>query len=153
MGPSCIGYDIFNSESWIGLTDTHISDLQNFQDKFIRKLLRLAPSTLKAILHWNSGMKVIKWRIAEMKLHFFRKIMLKEESNITRKALMNETSMGLKKLSHACKQLTEMMRIPDIMANLVKIGEIKQAVTRHRNQEMTDEIQSSAMLVGRNNKC
>ena len=25
---------LFNSESWIGLTDTHISDLQNFQDKF-----------------------------------------------------------------------------------------------------------------------
>ena len=35
---------VFNSESWIGLTDTHISDLQNFQDKFVRKLLRLPPS-------------------------------------------------------------------------------------------------------------
>jgi len=41
---------LFNSESWIGLTNTHISDLQNFQDKFVRKLLRLPPSTPKATL-------------------------------------------------------------------------------------------------------
>ena len=52
---------LFNSESWIGLTDTHISDLQNFQDKFVRKLLRLPPYTRKAILHWDSGMKLMKY--------------------------------------------------------------------------------------------
>ena len=89
---------LFNSESWIGLTDTHISDLHNFQDKFVRKLLRLPPSTPKAILHWDSGLKLMKWRIAEKKLLFFRKIMLKEDSNITRRALMNEMFMGLKGL-------------------------------------------------------
>jgi len=54
--------------------------------------------------------------------------MLKEESNITRKALLNETFMGLKGLRHKCKELTKMMGIPDIMINLVSIGEIKQAV-------------------------
>ena len=83
----------------------------------------------------------MKMRIAEKKQLFFRKIMLKEESNITRKALMNETFMGLKGLSHECRQLTEMMGVPDIMTNLVSIGEIKQAVARHSNQEMTDDIQ------------
>ena len=90
---------LFNSESWIGITNTHISDLQNFQDKFVRKLLRLPPSTPKAILHWDSGMKLMKWRIAEKKLLFVRKIMLKEDSNIAmllssfRKVLLNETFM------------------------------------------------------------
>ena len=59
---------------------------------------------------------------------------------------MNETFMGLNGLSHECRQLTEMMGIPDIMANLVSIGEIKQAVARHSNQEMTDEIQSSTKV-------
>ena len=115
---------LFNSESWIGIRDTHISDLQNFQYKFVKKLLRLPPSTPKAILHWDSGMKLMKWRIAEKKLLFFMKIMLKEESNITRKALLNETFMGLKGLSHECRELTEMMGIPDIMTNLVSIGDV-----------------------------
>ena len=62
----------------------------------------------------------MKWRIAEKKLLFFRKIMLKEDSNITRRALMN---MGLKGLSYECRELTEMMGIPDIMNNLIIIGE------------------------------
>ena len=82
----------------------------------------------------------MKWRIAEKKPLFFRKIMLKEESNITWRALMNETFMGLKGLSHECRELTG---IPDIMTNMVSIGEIKQAIARHRNQEMIAEIQSS----------
>ena len=68
---------LFNSESWIGLTETHISDPQNFQDKFVRKLLRLPPSTPKAILHWDSGLQLIKRRIAE------KKLLMREESNIT----------------------------------------------------------------------
>ena len=42
---------LFNSESWIGITITHISDLMVFQDKFVRKLLRLPPSTPKAIYY------------------------------------------------------------------------------------------------------
>ena len=102
--------------------DTHISDLQNFQDKFVRKLLRLPPSTPKAIIHWDSGLKLMKWRIAEMKLLFFRKIMLKDDSNITRRALMNETFMGLKGLSYECRQLTEMVGIQDIICQTQQPG-------------------------------
>ena len=86
---------LFNSESWIGLTDTHISDLPNFQDKFVRKLLRLPPSTPKAIIHWDSRLKLMKWRIAERKLLFLRKIMLKDDSNITRRALHRVESTEL----------------------------------------------------------
>ena len=119
---------LFKNESWIGITDSHISDLQNFQDKFVRKLFRLPPSTPKAIIHWDSGLKLMKWRIAEKKLLFFRKIMMRDESNITRRALMNETFMELKGLSYECRQLTEMVGLPDIMAITVRKGEIKQAI-------------------------
>ena len=44
---------LFNSESWIGITDTYISDLQNFQDKFVQKTSK--SSTPKAILHWTQA--------------------------------------------------------------------------------------------------
>ena len=54
---------LHNCESWIGLNETHISGLQDFQDKFIRKLLKLPPSTPKAILYWDSGLKIMNWRI------------------------------------------------------------------------------------------
>ena len=51
---------LFNSESWIGLNNTHLTDLQNFQDKFLRKLMRLPLTTPNAILHWNGTMESMK---------------------------------------------------------------------------------------------
>ena len=39
-----------------------------------------------------------------------------------------------------------MVGIPDLMANTVSIGEIKQAIARHFNQEMIAEIQSSTKV-------
>ena len=37
---------LHNCESWIGINDKHLKVFQDFQDKFVRKLLRLAKSTL-----------------------------------------------------------------------------------------------------------
>ena len=46
----------------------------------------------------NNILYKIKWRIAEKKLLFLSKTMKREDSNITKKALLNETFMGLKGL-------------------------------------------------------
>ena len=40
---------LHNCESWIGIHQIHSSGLQEFQDKFIRKLLRLPQTKPKAI--------------------------------------------------------------------------------------------------------
>ena len=69
--------------------------------------------------------------------------MMRNESNITRRALMNETFMELKGLSYKCRQMTEMVGIPDIMANTVSKGDIKQAIALYSNQEMKTEVQNS----------
>ena len=104
---------------------------------------RIIPNSPKAIIHWDSGRKLMKWRIAEKKLLFVRKLMMKDVTNIARKAILNETFMGLKGLAHECRELTEMMGIPDILSNLVSIGEIKQAIAIFSKQEMTEEIKAS----------
>ena len=88
----------------------------------------------------------MKWRIAEKKLLFVRKIMMKDDTNIARKALLNETFIGLKGLAHECRELTEMMGNPDILPNLVSIGEIKQAIAIFSKQEMTEEIKASVKV-------
>ena len=51
--------------------------------------------------------------------------MIKENTNIARKVLLNETFMGLKGLAHECREMTEKMGILDILSNLASIGEIK----------------------------
>ena len=67
---------MFNCESWIGITETQIAELQSFQDNFLKKLLHLPASTPKAILHWDGGMEIVKWRKAKIKLMFVRKMRL-----------------------------------------------------------------------------
>ena len=98
---------LFNSESWIGITQAHISDLQNFQDKFLRKLMRLLPSTPKAILHRDGGMELMKWRIDLKKLLFVRKTMMRDDSNICKQALMNEWTLKIKGFWHECMELAQ----------------------------------------------
>ena len=70
---------------------------------------------------------MMKWRIAEKKLLFLRKTKEREESNITRKALLNYTFMGLKGLGYECKQLTDKLGLPKIrgeeMQNIRKVGD------------------------------
>ena len=55
---------LFNCERWIGITEAHFKELDNFQHAFIRKLLRLKKSTPKAIIHGDSGLKLMRWRVA-----------------------------------------------------------------------------------------
>ena len=100
-----------------------MSDLQEFQDKFIRKLLRLPQTTPKAILHWDVDMKLMKWRIAERKLNFVNKIMGRENSNITKRVLIAEVLLDdiqevtIKGLAHECECLSEELGIPNVVFN------------------------------------
>ena len=121
---------LFNSESWIGITQAHIQDLQNFQDKFLRKLMRLPPTTPKAVIHWDGGMESMKWRIALKKLLFVRKTMLREDDNICKQALINECGLNIKGLGHECLELTNILGLPDIRFTLTRKGDIKRAVKK-----------------------
>ena len=80
---------LFISESWVDLSQKHLSDLQNFQDKFLRKLLRMPPTTTKSILHWDGMMETMKWRIAREKILFIRKMSMREADNICRQSLIH----------------------------------------------------------------
>ena len=126
---------LFNCESWIGITPTHISDLQNFQDKFLRKLMRLPPSTPKAILHWDGGMELMKWRIALKKMQFVRKTMLREDDNICKKALLNEWMLDIKGLGHECMEIAHSIGLQDPRTSTIQKGAIKTAIAKQSWKE------------------
>ena len=90
---------LFNCESWIGITEAPIDKLQSFQDNFLKKLLHLPVSTPQAILHWDCGMEMIKWRIAKSKLMFVRKMRQADCDNICKRAILNEIIIGTKGLA------------------------------------------------------
>ena len=107
--------------------------------KLERKLQRLPPSTPEDIIHWDSGLQLMKCRIVEKKLLFLRKTMERDESNITRRVLL----MGLEGLGHECKQVTDMLGLPNIMFNLVSKGEIKNAIARISKRDMKEDMLNS----------
>ena len=134
---------LHNCESWIGLNETHLSDLQNFQDKFVRKLLWLPQTTPKAIIHWDVDLKLMKWRIAERKLKFVSKIMQRERGNIARMVLINEVLENIKGLAYECRNLASELGIPDVIMNKVSKGTIKNALEAKNKEEKRQEMENS----------
>ena len=134
---------LHNSESWIDITETHIADLESFQEKFIRKLMRLAPSTPKAILHWDSGLKLMRWRIAEKKLRFLMKLMDKEGLNIAKCAVLNEVILGLKGLAYECRKISEKIGLPDVFYTKVSKYEIRRAIEEADFNEKKKDMEES----------
>ena len=58
-----------NADSWIGLNDSHIKTLQDFQDEFIMKVFQVSPrGTPKSMLWLDSQMLKMKWRIIQLKI-------------------------------------------------------------------------------------
>ena len=86
---------------------------------------------------------MMKWRIAKSKLMFMRKMILKEEDNICRRALMNETILGANGLSKECKDLADQVGLPDLRYNLITKGEIKRAIEKHSLQLRKTEVMAS----------
>ena len=126
-----------------------MSVLLEFQDKFIRKLLRLPQSTPKAILHWDVDMKLLKWRVAERKLNFVNKIMARENSNITKKVIMSEVllkdmqNVTIKGLAHECKSLSEELSIQNVVINRVNKSTIRQATEALDKKEKRIDMENS----------
>jgi len=136
---------LFNCESWIGITELQINELQGFQDKFIRKLMHLPTSTPKAILHWDSGMEMMKWRIAKRKLLFLKKMMTKENSNLCKRSILNETILGVEGLGHECKALAKTLGLTDLRDSYATTcrADIDRAIRTHSEKTIKEEVEAS----------
>ena len=156
LGNSTIAFRLFeaqiipallhNAESWIGITDKIIKDLQDFQDKFIRKVLQLPTSTTKAIYQWDSGMLSMKWRIALKKILFVNKIMQKDHTNIAMRTLLEEFNNKIEGLGHECDSLAHSVGLPDLRCLSRTKREIKTAVIQQDRLEIKEKFESSVKV-------
>ena len=125
---------LYNCESWISIDDSHLKLLQDFQERFIRRILRLANSVPKVMLEYDTGMPPMKWRIAQRKLIFVNRIMAKPADNITRKVLIQESITNFNGLSTECRTLCLSLGLPSLMTGELTKNEIKKAIkTKIRN--------------------
>jgi len=129
---------LHNCESWIGFNASHAKLLQKFQDDFIRKVMRLAESTPKAIM-----------RVAYKKLVFVQKIMCKDENNIAKKVMQEEISTVNKGLAHECRQIYLDLDLSDIVNTLLSKSILKSAIFFQMNEEALKDMTNSSKVSDR----
>ena len=134
---------LFNCESWVDISHTHLTELQNFQDKFLRKLLWMPPTTTKAILHWDGMMETMKWRIAKKKIMFIRKIALRNRNNICRRALIHEFIQGIKGLGAEGEELAKEAGLMDQRFHQDTKVNVKKATSLACRNECKREMENS----------
>ena len=91
---------LFNAETWIGFNEKHEKLLQDFQDRFVRRVFQVHVSTPKAILNYDSGMVPMRLRVAEKKFKFVRQIMQKDDNNLAKQAIFQEIGINRYKFRH-----------------------------------------------------
>ena len=128
---------LFNAESWIGFNEKHSKLLQDFQDRFVRRVFQVHVSTPKAILSYDSELLPMKWRVAIKKISFVKKIMKQDVNNIARQALVEEgrlqaIGMGFSGLASETNKLCMELSIPTTVCHykVVSKQDIKEAVKR-----------------------
>ena len=138
-----------NCPSWIGLNNTHINMLQNFQDSFVRKVLKLADNVPKALLTWDIGLTPMKDRIDLKKLLFLRKMLKKDILSITKQVLYEEVLLGVQGLAYECSEICRNIGIPDIMCFEVTEQEIKEAIYIRMNKVALEEMRKKTKVKDR----
>ena len=140
---------LHNCESWIGLTDKHISTLQDFQNDFIRRVLRIPDSTPKSLIQWDVGLLPMKWRIGKSKLNFVSKIMKKDRSNLCRKTIVSEVLNNIKGLGYECSILCNELGLDNILTSSSTKSDIKNAIYNLVTNETRRSMQDSAKVADR----
>ena len=95
----------------------HSKLLQDFQDRFVRRVFQVHVSTPKAILNYDSELLPMKWRVAIKKISFVKKIMTQDVNNLARQALVEEgrlhsIGMGFSGLASETNELCMRLSIP-----------------------------------------
>ena len=134
---------LFNCESWVDISNTHLTELQNFQDKFLRKLLWMPPTTTKAILHWDGMMETMRWRIAKKKILFIRKMAMRDCDNICRRALIHEFIQGIQGLGTEGEVLAKEAGLMDQRFHQDPKATINKATSLACRQECRRDMENS----------
>ena len=80
---------ISNCDSWIDLTDDHITRLQNVQDNYFKDVFQVCASgTPLCMVRLDSRTLNIRYQILLRKIKQIRKTMGKEDSNLEKRSLI-----------------------------------------------------------------
>ena len=87
----------------------------------------------------------ILYGIAKRKLIFLKKVMAKENSNLCKRSIINETILGTEGLGHECNVIAQTIGLPDLrdMFATTSKGDIDRAIKKHSERTTREEVEAS----------
>ena len=74
-----------NSESWYGLTEEEISELEREDEQLLRKILEAPSKTPKCMLYLETGCKPLRYLIKKRQMMFFHYILKEDKNSLIRR--------------------------------------------------------------------
>ena len=96
---------LFNSETWMSMSQSTLNELEDIQKRFLRCLLAVGPGCPIPSLYWETGVTVIKYRILQKKLLFIHHLYTLPSSSLAKEVLNLQESLNLPGLIKECNQV------------------------------------------------
>ena len=94
-------------------------------------------------------MMPMKWRITSKKLQFMRKMNLKEDDNITKNALIQESLHDIQGLEYESRKLAKEIGLENLLIYKYSKGDIKEAIRIKIKEEFKKEMEDSKKVCDR----
>ena len=79
----------------------------------------------------------------------FTKFLFRTQSNICKKAILEEVSNGIHGLAYECKQICRELELPDIMGTFVNKNRIKSSIFLKMNEKALEDMRNSNKVSNR----
>ena len=130
-----------NCETWTEIEDADITKLENLQNLFLRTIFQVPISCPKAALNWETGTKLMKFRIIEKKLNFTKYLQQCEETSLANEIFKEQDRHKFPGLLKECKELAKGLNIKDEFENTnVSTKEFKGIVKKTINYANETEL-------------
>ena len=119
---------LYNSETWYGINQECIEELEKLQNLFLRVILQTPKGTPKTALKWDTGTWPMKHRIYFRKLTFANAIKLLNEESLAKQIWEEQVKNEWPGLSKESVEICRVLELPNIVKEDKKKIEWKKSV-------------------------
>ena len=130
---------LFNSETWMSISQTTLNELEDMQKRFLRCLLAVGSGCPIPSLYWETGVTLIKYRILQKKLLFIHHLHTLPSSSLAKEVLNLQESLNLPGLIRECNQILR-------DNNLFQIGKFTKAQWKHRVKCLITKLNEDELI-------
>ena len=109
-----VPYLLNNADTWTGLTDIALEDLDDLQNLFYRVLLQVPAGCPKPIMYWDCGGLTMNNRIMKKKLMFLHHIATLSPDSLAHQVYCVQKKLMLPGLVEECQDVLNKFQIPEI---------------------------------------